>query len=102
MSNCLVCGYANVLGTLFCEGCGYDLTCTAHGRRQQADSMAPTPPLPAPPAVMRPGRLTPADTAAGASLFAPAVPDESEQGCSRRGVSGCIPVRTCRARRERR
>jgi hypothetical protein len=75
MSNCLVCGHANVLGTLFCDECGYDLTSTAHGRRAMADGMAATSAIAGTAAGMRPGRMTTGDTAAAASGFAPARPD---------------------------
>jgi FHA domain len=78
MSNCLVCGYANVPGTLFCEGCGYDLTSTAHGRPQTADSMASPPAMAATAARMRSGHVTTGDTGEAASMVAPAVPDESD------------------------
>jgi hypothetical protein len=68
MSTCLACGHANVLGTLFCDECGYDLTSTAHGRHVMADTAAGT----------RPGRLTLGDTAAAASSLASAGPDASD------------------------
>src|SRR5947209_6730839 len=78
MSNCLVCGHANVLGTLFCDECGYDLTSTAHGHRAMADAMAAIPAMADSAAGMRPGRVTTGDTAAAASSFAPAGPDASD------------------------
>ena len=67
MSTCLACGHANVLGTLFCDECGYDLTSTAHGRRAMTDTAAG----------LRLGHLTMGDTAAAASSVAPAEPDAS-------------------------
>jgi FHA domain len=78
MSTCLVCGHANVLGTLFCDECGSDLTSTAHGRRAMADAMAAIPAMADTAAGMRPGPLTTGDTAAAASSFAPAGPDASD------------------------
>ena len=68
MSHCLVCGHANVLGTLFCDECGYDLTSTAHGRRAMVDTAVD----------LRPGPPTTGNTAAAASSFAPAGPDASD------------------------
>jgi hypothetical protein len=72
MSNCLVCGHTNVLGTLFCDECGYDLTSTAHGCR----ATAATPAMTGTTAGMSPGRVTTGDTVAAASTFAPAGRDE--------------------------
>ena len=78
MSSCLVCGHANVLGTLFCNECGYDLTSTAHGHRAMVDAMDSIPAMASTAAGPRPGRVTPGDTAAAASSFAPAGPDVSD------------------------
>jgi hypothetical protein len=78
MSTCLACGHANVLGTLFCDECGYDLTSTAHGRPAMADAMAAIPAMVDTAAGLRPGPLTTGDTAAAASSFAPAEPDASD------------------------
>ena len=91
MSNCLVCGYANVLGTLFCEGCGYDLTSTAHGHPRTADGMASTPAMAATAARTRPGRVTTGDTALAASIFAPAVPDESDDEVTQARTKNAAP-----------
>ena len=78
MSTCLACGHATVLGTLFCDECGYDLTSTAHGRPAMADAMAAIPAMVDTAAGLRPGPLTTGDTAAAASSFAPAGPDVSD------------------------
>jgi hypothetical protein len=78
MSNCLACGHTNVLGTLFCDECGYDLTATAHGHRTMADAMAAIPAMAGTAAGLRPGRVTTVDTAAAASSVAPAGPDASD------------------------
>jgi FHA domain-containing protein len=78
MSTCLACGHANVLGTLFCDECGYDLTSTAHGPCAMGDAMAGMAAMTETAAGMWPGRLTTADTAAAASIFAPAGPDASD------------------------
>ena len=86
MSTCLVCGHANVLGTLFCDECGYDLTSTAHARRAMADGTAATSAMAGTAAGMWPGRVTPGDTAAAASTFAPAgldgIADEGTQAAT--------------------
>ena len=78
MSHCLVCGHANVLGTLFCDECGYDLTSTAHARRAMADGTAATSAMAGTAAGMWPGRVTTDDAAAAASMFVPAGPDASD------------------------
>jgi hypothetical protein len=76
MSICLACGHANVLGTLFCDECGYDLTSTARGRRAMVDGTAATSAMAGTAVGIRPGPLTPGETAVDASTFAPAGPDE--------------------------
>ena len=81
MSTCLACGHANVLGTLFCDECGYDLTSTAHGRRAMAGTAAG----------LRPGPLTTGNTAAAASSFAPAGPDASDDEGSQAPTKTAAP-----------
>ena len=81
MSTCLACGHANVLGTLFCDECGYDLTSTAHGRRAMAETAAG----------MRLGHLTTGDTAAAASSLAPAGPDASDDELTRAPAKTAAP-----------
>jgi FHA domain len=76
MSNCLVCGHANVLGALFCDECGYDLTSTAHGHRVMPDGMAATSAMAGTAAGMQPGCVTTGGTAGAASGSAPDRPDE--------------------------
>ena len=81
MSTCLACGHTNVLGTLFCDECGYDLTSTAHGRRVMVDTAAGT----------RPGRLTTGDTATAASSLAPAGPDVSDDDLPQASTKTAAP-----------
>jgi hypothetical protein len=76
MSICLVCGHANVVGTLFCGECGYDLTSTAGGRRAMADGAAAPSAMAGAAAGIWPGRVTTGEGAAAASTLAPAGPDE--------------------------
>ena len=91
MSTCLACGRANVLGTLFCDECGYDLTSTAHGRRAMADAMATIPATASTTAGMRSGPLTTGDTAAAASSLAPAGPDASDDELTRAPTKTAAP-----------
>jgi hypothetical protein len=78
MSNCLACGHANVLGTLFCDECGYDLTSTIHGRRAMADAMGGMAAMADTAVGMWPGPLTTGDTATAASSVASAGSDASD------------------------
>jgi FHA domain len=78
VSTCLACGHANVLGTLFCDECGYDLTSTAHGRRAMADAMATIPATASTAAGLQSGPLTTGDTVEAASSFARAGLDASD------------------------
>ena len=97
MSYCLVCGYANVVGTLFCEECGYDLTSGGQGHPQTGNGVAATPATAgATDAGLHHGGVPAEDTAA-ASRLAPAVPGATateamparpQSAAPREGVAG--------------